>query len=527
MSDLIGQRLGQYEILEFIAKGGMATVYRARQKSRDVAIKILPSAMTHDDTFMERFNREAEIVMSLQHPHILPVYDFGEQDGMPYIVMAYMRGGTLADVIQRGPMPVHATERMIRQIAGALDYAHNKGIIHRDFKPGNVLLDDQSNCYLTDFGLARMVETSSELTGMTILGTPSYMAPEQSEPGEVTRSVDVYALGVTLFQMLTGRVPYEATTPLAVLMAHVQQPIPNVHSFRSDLPDGMEIVIAKAMAKSPEARYKSTKELADELTQTVEGKTVTATKEVAEGAPVAMVMTNMLGQVIFVDQFCLRLIKRHYHEARHIVGKPLHEVLGFSRAVTDQLMQEIAKTGRLDEYPLDICDSQGKAIPVLLSATGTRDDKGNFVGADITLDAVGQTVEQVTMKFETLDKRLDTMEETYLQTYFRGQLQGLLELLVQLGGKRLGKNLEAIVNQTAERNVWPVHVQDGQIQVELRNSDGDIYRALLAKSIAYAVNVIGKRPVAKQMQTVDKRLDSQVVEFVGKLGLRDQFNDLL
>jgi serine/threonine-protein kinase len=251
MAELVGQRLGQYEILEQIAKGGMATVYRARQHSvrRDVAIKILPAAMTHDETFLERFYREVEIVARLQHPHILPVYDFGEQDGMPYIVMAYLSGGTLADVIRRGPMNPREVVPMVRQIGDALDYAHGKGIIHRDFKPGNILLDEQGNTYLADFGLSKISEMPSVITGTTLLGTPAYMAPEQTEPGEVTHTVDVYALGVTVFQMLTGQVPYDGTTPMIILMAHLKQPIPNILTLRADLPDAVQMVISNALAK--------------------------------------------------------------------------------------------------------------------------------------------------------------------------------------------------------------------------------------------------------------------------------------
>src|SRR5260221_8130422 len=208
MTTLIDQDLGQYPISEELAQGATATASRAAQASigRDVAIKVLPSALLHEKRFLERFNREVELVARLQHPHILPVYDFGEHEGIPYVVMAYLPGGTLGDYAQsRGQMPLDELIRMARQMGDALDYAHSKGIIHRDIKPSNVLLDEQHNTYLTDFGIAKVMESSVNLTGSAMLGTPKYMAPEMSGPEELTAAVDVYALGVTINQIMTRR----------------------------------------------------------------------------------------------------------------------------------------------------------------------------------------------------------------------------------------------------------------------------------------------------------------------------------
>lgn len=522
MTDLVGQDLGQYHVVEQIGKGGMATVYRATQASmkRDVAIKVLPRTLTHEDTFLERFYREVEIIASLQHPHILPVYDFGEYDGLPYIVMSYMSGGTLGDLITEGAMEPGVVRRITREMADALDYAHRKGIIHRDFKPGNVLLDEQGNTYLSDFGLAKVSAATMKITGAGVLGTPAYMSPEQSEPGDLTPAADVYALGVTLFQMLTGNVPYDAPSPLGVLMAHVTQPVPNIHRLRPELPPAVQPVIDKAMAKLPLDRYQTPGALAAALADAL----VTG-----EAAPLdigeAMVMTNMLGQVIFVDHPCLRLLKRHHNEARSIIGKPLAEVLGIDKSQAEQLIHQVGRTGKVDKERWDVLDSRGSAVEVWVSGTATRDDKGGFVGADITLLPLGGAV-KVPVDFDTMNRTLDTAEESFLQTYFTAQMKTLYESLVQLGGKKLGKNLEQIINETAQRNVWPVSMNDGQVSVQLRSTDADIYRALLAKAMSYAVSLIGKKMVMKGVQAVDNRMEPRIRSLVSDLRVDELFEVL-
>jgi serine/threonine protein kinase len=269
MTDLTGRTLGQYEIREEIGRGGMANVYLAIQTSmqREVAIKVLPQHFLQDETFLARFNREVQVISQLEHPAILPVYDFGEVDGLPYIVMRYLTGGTLALLISRNPqgMPFGQITQVISQVSGALDFAHRRGIIHRDFKPSNVLLDSDGNAYLADFGIAKVSESTLSLTGTGFIGTPGYIAPEMGHEGAVTASVDTYALGVTLFQMLTGRMPYHADTPMGTLLAHVSSPIPNVLTYRPDAPEGMQAVINGALAKNPASRYMSSGQMADDL----------------------------------------------------------------------------------------------------------------------------------------------------------------------------------------------------------------------------------------------------------------------
>jgi serine/threonine protein kinase len=528
MNDLTGHSLGQYHIIEEIGRGGMATVYRATQTSigRDVAIKVLPSNLTHDKTFLKRFEREVEIVANLQHPHILPVYDFGEYEGMPYIVMAYLRGGTLSDKMSRGALSLSEIERVTRQIADALEYAHSRGIIHRDFKPSNVLLDEQGNTYLADFGLAKLSESTMQITGTGILGTPTYMAPEQAEPGDLTTAADVYALGVTIFQMLTGRVPYEAPTPLGVVLAHVTQPIPSIHSIRPDLPEQMQTIVSRGMAKKVADRYATPTHLANALIQALGGNPLGETQEVVTMIPPSLLMTNMLGHVIFVDNTCLKLLKRHHSEARTVIGKPLAEVIGVDRKTADQIIQDVNKGKRVLEQPITITDSQGNKLAVLCTAAATHDDKGAFVGADISLQVLRESEDQFA-DFKTISERLDTIEESFLQTYFTAQLESIRNLLMNMGGKRVAANLEKIINETSQRNVWPVSMRDGKIDVNLRSTDSDIYRALLAKAITYAASVMGPKLVAKEMAAVDKKMDARVLGLIQQLGLQELLKELL
>lgn len=521
---LVGHNLGNYHIIDEIARGGMATVYRATQASmkREVAIKVLPRSLTHDPTFMERFSREVQIISGLQHPHILPVYDSGAYQSMPYIVMAYLRGGTLADLIRKGPMELSEVYRIIEQVADALDYAHSQGIIHRDFKPGNVLLDDRGNTYLADFGLAKVSETSMQITGTSILGTPTYMAPEQAEPGPLTAGADVYAIGVTLFQMLTGRVPYEAQTPLGVLMAHATKPIPNVLEARPDLPEDIQYIIDKALAKSIEERYPTPGAVAAALGALLKTGTVETRESQAVGQEAldGLMMTNMLGQVIFIDGNGLKLLKRHHHEARTIIGKGLAEVLGVAAEEVQHFIQEVNKSGRVDQLPLQVKDAHGATINVHCTGVATYDDKKQLVGIDVTLHPVASAGQMLLIDFETMEEHLDSTEESAIETYFRSQMRTLRELLVQWGGRRVGENLEAIINETAQRNVWAVTMRGGDLSLHLRRTDVDVYRALSAKAIAYAYSVIGQKIVDRELEANDKRVDPRILAFVKELGIR-------
>jgi serine/threonine protein kinase len=265
MEHLVGQRLGQYDVLEIIGKGGMAAVYRARQDTvkRDVAVKVITSGLAHSPDSLKRFQREAETVASLSHPHILRIFDYGQHGDLVYLVMELLRGGSLADLIRKGPLPPETASRMLDQIASALDYAHKQGIIHRDFKPQNVLLDGEGNAYLTDFGIAKIL---GEMTALTqsgaAMGTPLYMPPEQWKGMSLDARADIYALGVTLFEMLSGKLPFESDTPYGMMYKHLNEAPPSIRDLRADLPPGIDQVLMKAMAKDPDQRFVSAGELA-------------------------------------------------------------------------------------------------------------------------------------------------------------------------------------------------------------------------------------------------------------------------
>jgi serine/threonine protein kinase len=269
MVNPIGMTLGPYRLIDQIGRGGMATVYKAYQPALDryVALKVLPAHLTDEPGFGRRFKREAHAVAKLEHPHILPVYDYGREEELSYIAMRYVEGGTLKQLLGQ-PLELPLIVKLIGQIADALDHAHEHGVIHRDVKPSNVLLDQEKWALLTDFGVARIVEATEQITATGVgVGTPAYMSPEQGQGKRVDRRSDIYSLGVVLYEMLTGRVPYEADTPIGVVWKHVNEPLPLPRSINPEIPEGVERVVLKAMAKEPEDRFRSAKEIAGAVTQ--------------------------------------------------------------------------------------------------------------------------------------------------------------------------------------------------------------------------------------------------------------------
>ena len=272
-SNLIGATLGNYEIQALLGMGGMASVYRAfdRNLQRPVAIKVLSDAAAAQPGFAERFREEARLIANLRHPNIVPVYDFGEQDGLTYMVQELLPGPTLDQrlrglVARKETLARDEVLAIVRQLAAALDAAHAAGIIHRDVKPANALWNTRGELVLTDFGIAKNTLAPSNHTQVgTVIGTPVYISPEQAQAQPLTPASDIYALGVVLFELLSGKVPFDAPTPLALLMCHVKVSPPPLRPLRPDLPAEVDLVVQQALAKDPDARFRSAGVLAQAL----------------------------------------------------------------------------------------------------------------------------------------------------------------------------------------------------------------------------------------------------------------------
>ena len=263
------EKIGIYEVKSELGRGGMATVYRAYDPrfEREVAVKVLPHELLHaDPQFRLRFEREAKIIAQLEHSAIVPVYDVGEANGQPYFVMRYMNGGSLSERIKAGVFSIDEAVKILDVIAPGLDEAHSKGIVHRDIKPSNILFDKRGNPYISDFGIAKLTQAQSgSVTGSAIIGTPAYMAPEQAQGEEVDGRADIYALGIILFEMLTSKQPYEADTPMAVAIKHITDPVPHIRQSNPKLPEGMETIIQRAMAKKKADRFSTAMEMTTAL----------------------------------------------------------------------------------------------------------------------------------------------------------------------------------------------------------------------------------------------------------------------
>lgn len=264
---MIGRTIGKYHILSVLGGGGMGTVYRARQSdstlhtAREVAVKVINIDLADSEQFMMRFKREAEAIATLEHPHIITIFDYGQEGELTYIVMALKLGGNLGNIIKGERPGLHETGRLITQIASALDYAHSRGIIHRDLKPANILLDNEKNCFLTDFGIARRLGESRLTAQGMIVGSPIYMAPEAWRGEEPSAETDVYSLAVILWELLVGQPVFTDKAPARLMMKHINEPIVSVRTMRPDLPAPIDAFFARALAKERNERYHSAGEL--------------------------------------------------------------------------------------------------------------------------------------------------------------------------------------------------------------------------------------------------------------------------
>lgn len=259
------EQIGSYRIIDKIGSGGMATVYRAHHErlDRNVAIKVIHKNFSYEPDFLARFEREARIVAQLEHRNIVPIYDYNDVDGQPYIVMKHINGDTLKDHLTDHQLSIDAIKRIFSQITDALSYAHQKNILHRDIKPSNIIIDEQGNAYLTDFGLARMAQSgSSTMSADVMLGTPHYISPEQAQGlTNVDQRSDIYSLGIVLYEMCTGRTPFIGDTSYAIIHSQIYSPPPPPRTINPDLSPEMEAVILRALEKQPDQRYATASDL--------------------------------------------------------------------------------------------------------------------------------------------------------------------------------------------------------------------------------------------------------------------------
>ena len=265
MGFTIGENVGPYRVLEQLGQGGMASVFKAYHAALDryVAMKVLHPAFKEEPNFISRFEREAKVVARLEHPHIVPIYDYAEHNGQPYLVMKYIEGETLKARLIERPLTKHEAIEIAEAVGGALAYAHEQGVLHRDIKPSNVLLSTDNSIYLADFGLARIAQAgASTLSKDVMMGTPQYISPEQAQGvRELDEGTDIYSMGVVLYEMVVGRVPFNADTPFSIIHDHIYTPLPLPTKVNPRVPKNVERLWLKALSKERESRFESVEQL--------------------------------------------------------------------------------------------------------------------------------------------------------------------------------------------------------------------------------------------------------------------------
>ncbi len=302
MSDLNGQSIGQYRVLGRIGSGGMSTVYKAHdaKSGRIVAIKLMASFLTEEPRFKIRFEREVKLLSKLNHANIVEILGFGEHNDSPYIVMPFFEKGTLQDRLRDGPVSVREGARIISDMAGALQYAHDHGVIHRDVKPSNMLLDNHGRAQLTDFGFASWREASMHLTGSALVGTPAFMSPEQCTGEQIGPASDQYSLAIVLYRIASGQMPFDGETPLALALKQINEPLPPPREVNPRIPPTIEKVLTRALSKKPENRFESM----DAFNESFQEALLAATRSTND--PTAM-MPRVNPLRILVDRYTRRL----------------------------------------------------------------------------------------------------------------------------------------------------------------------------------------------------------------------------
>ena len=305
MEGLIGRTIGRYRITEHLGRGGMAEVYKAFQSSLDryVAIKIMHAFLADDKDFQVRFEREAKFIATLRHPNIVQVYDFVVENGQYYMVMEFIDGVTLRSMLEM----MHERDEwvtlddavtIVLSVGSALRYAHERGMLHRDVKPANVMITRDGHVILTDFGIAKILSATNLTASGAMVGTPSYMSPELGMGQAGDERSDIYSLGVMLYQLAVGRLPYDADTPLAVVLKHINEPLPVPRALKPDLPEGVERVIVKALAKNPDDRYQTVAEMTADLKRAMGlPADVTPTEQMKGGSAMKLAGATVVGRI--------------------------------------------------------------------------------------------------------------------------------------------------------------------------------------------------------------------------------------
>lgn len=266
-------KIGRYEIESELATGGMGVIILAKDPyiQRQVIVKILIYSRTLEDIYRDFFQNEAEVIAALEHPCIVPIYDFGWHGQQPYIVMRYMAGGSLQDRLDKSEVKLTEMAHILKRVSDALDAAHAKGVIHRDIKPSNILFDSSGESFLSDFGIATSKSIKDD-EGEWLVGTPAYMSPEQAKGERLDGRSDVYALGVTLYRLLTGQLPFSSDSTTALINMHVDLPVPDIRSVKANIPAVWQEVVSKAMAKDPSERYATAGEFARDVHEVASGR---------------------------------------------------------------------------------------------------------------------------------------------------------------------------------------------------------------------------------------------------------------
>ncbi len=294
MSELkAGQKIGAYEILRVLGQGGMGTVYLAEDHSLDrrVALKILPPHFADDPEIVARFQREARALAKVRHPNLMHIYTVGEHEGRPYFAMEYIKGSTLNTILAKaGRIPAEQAAHIAAEVMSALDKVHQAGIVHRDIKAGNIMIDEDGRAVLMDFGLARQAHDAALTGDHTVLGTPNYMSPEQAKGERVDARTDIYSLGIVLYEMLTGAPPFKGKTSFEILRQHIESSVPPPSAVQPGIPAGFDPVVARAVAKSPVDRYQTVREMAADLAAVCPNATLLRLTESPENTTGATVL---------------------------------------------------------------------------------------------------------------------------------------------------------------------------------------------------------------------------------------------